>query len=116
MTFEVVTLSEINNEKISFSKPTAEDELAKVKALEDWTKDRLDMVAKWPFIGALAMNLDLIPVVDHRCMTASTDGRRIFFNPYFLDIILEPVVLPLAAAPSAATINLLFFFNFIFSA
>ena len=82
-------LSEINDKKISFSKPTEEDELAKEKALDDWTNDRKEMVIAWPFIGALAMNLDLIPVVDHRCMTASTDGRRIFFNPYFLDTLTE---------------------------
>ena len=37
-----------------------------------------------PFIGILAMHLDLIPVVDYRCRTACTDGRRIFFNPYFI--------------------------------
>ena len=31
------------------------------------------------------MNLELIPVVDYRCPTASTDGKRIFFNPHFLN-------------------------------
>tara|TARA_B100000683_G_scaffold220995_1_gene218088 strand:+ start:687 stop:2009 length:1323 start_codon:yes stop_codon:yes gene_type:complete len=77
-------LSEINEKKVSFSKPTVEDETAKSEALEAWTNDRSDMLINSPFIGALSMYLELIPVVDHRCMTASTDGRRIFFNPYFL--------------------------------
>ena len=35
------------------------------------------------------MNLELIPVVDHRCPTASTDGKRIFFNPHFLNDLSE---------------------------
>jgi predicted metal-dependent peptidase len=77
-------MTNINEKSVSFEKPTKEDENAKLAALEAWTSDRTDLILNWPFIGALAMNLELIPVVDYRCTTASTDGRRIFFNPHFL--------------------------------
>ena len=78
-------MSEINENQVSFSPPSSEDEGAKVVALEDWTKDRMQLLGWRPFIGTLAMNLELIPVVDHRCPTASTDGKRVFFNPHFLN-------------------------------
>ena len=78
-------MSKINDKKVSFSPPSEADEVAKQTALEDWTNDRVKMLSWRPFLGTLAMNLELIPVVDHRCQTASTDGKRIFFNPNFLN-------------------------------
>lgn len=78
-------MSKINDKKVSFSPPSEADEVAKRTALEDWTNDRVKMLSWRPFLGTLAMNLELIPVVDHRCQTASTDGKRIFFNPNFLN-------------------------------
>ena len=78
-------MSEINEKKVSFSPPSEEDEGAKTVALQDWTDDRMKLLSWRPFIGTLAMNLELIPVVDHRCPTASTDGKRVFFNPHFLN-------------------------------
>ena len=78
-------MSEINEKQVNFAKPSDEDEGAKLVALEDWTNDRMKLLGWRPFIGTLAMNLEIIPVVDHRCVTASTDGKRIFFNPYFLN-------------------------------
>ena len=78
-------MSKINEDKVSFKPPTKEDETAKTPALDDWTNDRMELLGWRPFIGTLAMNLELIPVVDHRCQTASTDGKRIFFNPHFLN-------------------------------
>ena len=71
-------MSEINEDKIQFKPPTEEDEEAKSLALQNWTDDRMKLLAWRPFIGTLAMNLELIPVVDYRCPTASTDGKRIF--------------------------------------
>ena len=71
-------MSKINEDKVSFKPPTKEDETAKKTALDDWTNDRMELLGWRPFIGTLAMNLELIPVVDHRCPTASTDGKRIF--------------------------------------
>jgi predicted metal-dependent peptidase len=82
-------MSDINEKKVSFAPPTEEDITAKNEALDAWTKDRMRLLAWRPFIGTLAMNLELIPVVDHRCATASTDGKRIFFNPHFLNSLTE---------------------------
>jgi predicted metal-dependent peptidase len=70
-------------------KPSAEDEKAKAEGLANWTGDRMSLMAWRPFIGTLAMNLELIPVVDHRCATAATDGKRIFFNPHFLNSLTQ---------------------------
>ena len=67
-------MSEINEKQVNFAKPSEEDEGAKLVALEDWTNDRMKLLGWRPFIGTLAMNLELIPVVDHRCVTASTDA------------------------------------------
>ncbi|MDP6865254.1 MAG: VWA-like domain-containing protein [Candidatus Poseidoniaceae archaeon] len=64
--------------------PNKEDETAKQVGLESWSIDRMTMMSWRPFIGTLAMSLELIPVVDHRCATACTDGKRIFFNPHFI--------------------------------
>ena len=82
-------MSKINDKSISFTKPSIKDEEEKKVALENWTDDRIKLVNWRPFIGSLAMNLELIPVVDYRCVTASTDGRRIFFNPYYLNTLTD---------------------------
>jgi predicted metal-dependent peptidase len=82
-------MSEINENKVSFAAPSSEDEGAKHTSLEDWTNDRMKLLSWRPFIGTLAMNLELIPVVDHRCPTAATDGKRVFFNPHFLNNLNE---------------------------
>ncbi|MEE2812136.1 MAG: VWA-like domain-containing protein [Candidatus Thermoplasmatota archaeon] len=70
--------------KHQIAKPTPEDEAKKEEVLNLWLEDRMTLVTWRPFLGILAMHLDLIPVVDHRCQTACTDGRRIFFNPYHI--------------------------------
>ena len=66
------------------AEPTEADEAEKARVLKLWEEDRMTLLTWRPFIGILAMHLDLIPVVDYRCRTACTDGRRIFFNPYFI--------------------------------
>jgi hypothetical protein len=72
-------MSKILEPKISFEEPSTDDIIAKQKSLEAWTNDRMKLLRWRPFIGTLAMNLQLIPVVDHRCPTACTDGKNIFF-------------------------------------
>ena len=78
-------MSDINEKNVTFSKPSKEEEEIKQLSLENWINDRMKLVSWRPFIGTLAMNLELIPVVDYRCPTACTDGKRIFFNPHFLN-------------------------------
>ena len=75
--------------QVKYVAPTEDEEVLKERMLNSWEKDRAELLTWRPFLGILAMNLDLIPVVDHRCKTACTVGRRIFFNPYFLDRLNE---------------------------
>ena len=82
-------MSKLREDKVGFVSPNKEDDAAKIKSLEDWTNDRIKLLSWRPFIGTLAMNLELIPVVDYRCPTACTDGKRIYFNPYFLNDLTE---------------------------
>lgn len=47
-------------------------------------QNRLQLLNKHPFIGTVAMNLDLIPCRDPRLDTAMTDGKAIFFDIDFM--------------------------------
>jgi len=77
--------------------PTDADQEAKQKAFELWGNDRAWLVFHSPFMASLAMQLDVVPVVDCRLPTAATDGERIFVNPYFLfDLTDEERVFVLA--------------------
>ena len=62
---------------------------AKAKALALWENDRARLVFEQPFIGMLAMQLELQPVVDGALPTAATDGRTVFGNAHFLCRISE---------------------------
>ena len=52
-------------------------------------KYRQNLLNNHPFIGTIAMNLDLVPVRDVRCKTAMTDGKSIFFDIDFLSRLNE---------------------------
>lgn len=45
---------------------------------------RRAMIQRQPFTGAVAMNMDVVPVRDERMGTACTDGRTIYFDIDFL--------------------------------
>lgn len=45
--------------------------------------DRHKILMRLPFIGGMLMRMDLVPIRSHRCDTASTDGRHIFFDISF---------------------------------
>ena len=47
-------------------------------------QNRLQILNKHPWIGTIAMNLDLVPTRDPRLSTAMTDGNTIFFDIDFL--------------------------------
>jgi len=46
-------------------------------------RDRALLVQRQPFVGHLAMHLDLVPVIDSRMTTACTDGTRMFMDAEF---------------------------------
>ena len=70
--------------KVEVINPTEEDQIRKKKALEVWNRARMELLTWRPFLGVLAMQLEIIPVADDRCRTASTDGRRIFCSAEFI--------------------------------
>jgi len=46
-------------------------------------RDRALLIQRQPFVGSLAMHLELIPVFDGRMTTACTDCRRLFMDAEF---------------------------------
>ena len=64
-------------------KPNAEEEALKAKVLEMMQFVRCRLLEKHPFVGHLAMHLDMIPVIDSRMTTATTDGARMFMDAEF---------------------------------
>lgn len=65
----------------------AADRTAKATALELWTGDRAQLVFTQPLVASLALQLPLVPVVDHRLPTAATDGRVIYVNAYWVQTL-----------------------------
>jgi predicted metal-dependent peptidase len=49
-----------------------------------WEGDRAALLLSQPFLAHMAMQLDLVPVVDSRLPTAATDGRSVFASAPFL--------------------------------
>jgi predicted metal-dependent peptidase len=68
---------------MSLRSPNAEEEKSKLKAAETLELDRVRLLLDQPFIGAVLIRLNLVPVVDFRCPTAATDGQNIFVDPDF---------------------------------
>ena len=66
------------SKNVAFRRPNEEEEALKKDVLQMMTDDRSLLLERHPFVGHLAMHLELIPVIDHRMTTACTDGRRIF--------------------------------------
>jgi len=71
------------------SADAVEDLAAKAEAFDTWTADRGRLVFRHPMLASIALHLELVPVVDERLPTASTDGRAIYVNPYFLRTLAE---------------------------
>lgn len=63
---------------------TTEQQIAKREALALWEADRARLLLAQPFLGLLAMQLELVPVVDPRLPTAATDGERAYVSAEFL--------------------------------
>jgi len=64
--------------------PSEEDQALKKTLRTACEQDRALMMTAQPFTAMLAMQLNLIPVVDSRLPTAGTDGKNIFFNARFM--------------------------------
>lgn len=60
---------------------------AEVKQAEGlMIKARAELLMKQPFFGALALRLDLVPILDESvCDTAATDGRKMYYYPPFVN-------------------------------
>lgn len=70
--------------------PTEADQALKKEMLSTCEQDRALLMASQPFTAMLALQLNLIPVVDSRLPTAGTDGKSIFFNARFMVGRSEP--------------------------
>lgn len=57
-------------------------ERADTKALE---AARVRLLLDYPFIGALAMHLNLCPAASNTCPTTATDARNIYFSPEYIE-------------------------------
>lgn len=68
---------------MQFRNPTPAEEKKKLKACGLLESDRVRLLMDQPFVGAVLIRQNLVPVVDSRCPTASTDGQNIFVNPDF---------------------------------
>lgn len=56
----------------------------KKKALDVLSHSRHVLLTKYPFIGSIALRMDLVPVRDLRVRTACTDGNSVYFDIAFL--------------------------------
>ncbi|MBP5294116.1 MAG: hypothetical protein J6Y95_00170, partial [Lachnospiraceae bacterium] len=63
--------------------PTEEEEALKRKVREEMVQDRCRLLDCQPFVGKLAMHLNMIPVIDCRLTTACTDGTHLYVDAEF---------------------------------
>lgn len=65
--------------------PNVREEQMKAEALETLRAARMVMLDKYPFLGHLSMQLELVPVLDERLPIAGTDGKVIYFNAHVIE-------------------------------
>ena len=63
--------------------PNAVEKSFKEKTTEALEFARIQLLLDHPFVGAIIIRQNLVPVVDWRCSTMSSDGQNIFVNPQF---------------------------------
>lgn len=77
----------------SYNKVTeiSEDELKalKRKISAQLSSARHEILLKYPFIGSIALRMDLIPVRDVRVRTACTDGKDVYFDISFYNSLTQ---------------------------
>lgn len=69
------------------AKVLSEEQIAELKrqAGEVLAATRRNLMSFYPFVGNVALSLDLVPIRDCRCDTACTDGSAIYFDIDFLN-------------------------------
>ena len=60
--------------------PNAAEEVMKREAFDTMRSARTEMLMRFPFLGELAMQLKIIPVLDERLPVACTDGAAVYVN------------------------------------
>ena len=65
--------------------PNAAEEAMKQDALATMRSARTDMLMRFPFLGELAMQLEIIPVLDERLPVACTDGNAVYVNAHAVE-------------------------------
>ena len=60
--------------------PNANEQVMKEDALKTMRNARIEMLMRFPFLGELAMQLDITPILDERLPIACTDGKIIYVN------------------------------------
>ena len=68
------------------NKTLSEEETQKLKknALEVLSVCRRNLLASYPFIGSIALRMEIVPIRDFRIKTACTDGSSVYFDIAFL--------------------------------
>lgn len=65
--------------------PDAAEEAMKRAALATMRSARMDMLMRLPFLGELAMQLRIVPVLDERLPVACTDGETVYVNAHVIE-------------------------------
>ena len=63
--------------------PDEAEKKLKTEVGELMVRDRALLLQRQPFVGHLAMHLDLVPIIDSRMTTACTDGTHLFMDAEF---------------------------------
>ena len=65
--------------------PNAAEETMKQEAFTTMRSARTEMLMRFPFLGELAMQLKIIPVLDERLPVACTDGVTVYVNAHVIE-------------------------------
>ncbi len=65
--------------------PNAAEEAMKREAFDTMRSARTEMLMRFPFLGELAMQLEIIPVLDERLPIACTDGAAVYVNAHAIE-------------------------------
>ena len=65
--------------------PNAAEEAMKQDALITMRSARSNMLMQFPFLGELAMQLEIIPILDERLPVACTDGKAVYVNAHAIE-------------------------------